>query len=78
MDGPASVATAIGIMCAIVGFHEFGHFSAARALGIHVSKFSIGFGPKVAGFERDGVEYMLCAFPLGGFVAFPDAEADER
>lgn len=70
------MAAAVGVMCAIVGFHEFGHFSAARALGIHVSKFSIGFGPAIWSMERDGVEYKVCAFPLGGYVRFPDDDEE--
>ena len=76
-DKPASVAAAIAVMCSIVAFHEFGHFYAARSLGIHVTAFSIGFGPKVLGFEgKDGVEYKLSLFPLGGYVAFPDEEPE--
>lgn len=49
---------------------------AATLQGIHVSKFAIGFGPVLARFvyPKDGVEYSLRAFPLGGFVAFPDAD----
>lgn len=49
---------------------------AATSQGIHVSKFAIGFGPILARFvyPKDGVEYSVRAFPLGGFVAFPDAD----
>ena len=62
--------------------HEAGHFLAARAQGIHVEKFSIGFGPVLFKWAAGGVEYSLRALPLGGFVAFPtsarlEAEAGE-
>ncbi|CAG9466005.1 unnamed protein product [Pedinophyceae sp. YPF-701] len=78
VSGPGSYAEAILVLCAIVGIHEFGHFSAARSLGIHVNKFSIGFGPILAAFEKDNVEYSLRAFPLGGFVGFPDEDPDSE
>lgn len=45
--GPGSVAQAIAVLASIVAFHELGHFTAARAQGIHVSKFSVGFGPSL-------------------------------
>lgn len=49
-------------------FHEFGHFIMAKISGIKVFKFSLGFGPKIAGFSWRGTEYILCLFPLGGYV----------
>lgn len=52
--------------------HELGHFLAARRRGVHVSRFSIGFGPKMFGWEgKDGVEYRISWLPLGGYVALP-------
>jgi regulator of sigma E protease len=58
--------------------HELGHFLAARRRGVHVSRFSIGFGPKIFSWHgRDGVEYRLSWLPLGGYVALPQL-ADMR
>ena len=37
---------------ALVAFHEFGHFWVARRSGVKVLKFSIGFGPKLAGRQK--------------------------
>jgi regulator of sigma E protease len=52
--------------------HELGHFLAARRRGVHVERFSIGFGPKIFSWHgKDGVEYRLSWFPLGGYVALP-------
>lgn len=52
--------------------HELGHFLAARRRGMHVERFSIGFGPKMFGWVgRDGVEYRVSWLPLGGYVALP-------
>src|SRR2546423_2972629 len=52
--------------------HELGHFLAARRRGVHVERFSIGFGPKIFSWRgRDGVEYRLSWLPLGGYVYLP-------
>lgn len=52
--------------------HELGHFLAARRRGVKVDRFSIGFGPRIFGWRgKDGVEYRLSWFPLGGYVALP-------
>ncbi len=48
--------------------HEWGHYIAARKLGITVEQFSVGFGPKLFSWQADGTEFMVCAIPLGGFV----------
>ncbi len=60
----------IGIL---VTFHEFGHFWVARRLGVHVLRFSVGFGkPLLKHVGRDGTEYVLSAIPLGGYVKMLD------
>jgi regulator of sigma E protease len=52
--------------------HELGHFLAARRRGAHVERFSIGFGPPIFKWRgKDGVEYRLSWFPLGGYVLLP-------
>ena len=52
----------------LVGIHEAGHMVAAKAFGMRVEKFSIGFPPKIFGFTKGETEYSLGAIPLGGFV----------
>ncbi len=52
----------------IILVHELGHFLAARAVGIRVDRFSIGFGPKIAAIQRGETEYRLSWVPLGGYV----------
>ncbi len=52
----------------LVGLHELGHLLAAKAFGMKVEKYSIGFPPKVFSFKRGDTEYMLGAIPLGGYV----------
>lgn len=76
LAGPGSVLEALGVLAAVVGVHETGHFLAARLQDIHVTKFAIGFGPTLLKYQGAEVEYSLRAFPLGGFVAFPDDDPD--
>ncbi len=55
-------------LCILIFVHEFGHFLVARTLGVGVTKFSFGFGPRLAGFKRGETEYLVSAIPLGGYV----------
>jgi regulator of sigma E protease len=55
----------------VIFFHELGHFSVARACGVKVETFSIGFGPTIASwFDRKGTQWKLCWLPFGGYVRF--------
>ncbi|HET6438089.1 MAG TPA: M50 family metallopeptidase [Anaeromyxobacter sp.] len=68
------IANLLGVFAAIVGvsllivLHEAGHFLVARAFGMRVERFSVGFGPVVASLRRRGTEFALSALPLGGYV----------
>jgi regulator of sigma E protease len=57
-------------ICFVVGFHEFGHYLAARLSGVRVDTFSIGMGPRVLSWtsKRTNIEYQLSALPIGGYV----------
>jgi regulator of sigma E protease len=57
--------------------HEFGHFAMAKLLKIRVVIFSLGFGPRIAGFTRGGTEYRLSPLPLGGYVKMAGETFDE-
>ena len=59
---------AIVVLGVLIFVHELGHFLVAKRAGVSVLKFSLGFGPKIAGFTRGGTEYLLSAIPLGGYV----------
>lgn len=52
----------------LIFVHESGHFLWAKLFGVRVLKFSLGFGPRIAGFTRGGTEYVIAAVPLGGYV----------
>ncbi len=52
--------------------HELGHFVAAKAFGLKILRFSIGFGPRLFQWKgRDGCKYIISLLPLGGYVAIP-------
>src|ERR1035438_8185667 len=56
---------------AAIFVHEFGHYWVARRRGMKVEAFAIGFGPKIFGWVRDGIEYSVRWIPAGGFVKLP-------
>lgn len=72
-----SVLAVISVIAILIFVHELGHFLAARLQGIHVNRFSIGFGPILWKYQGTRTEYALRALPLGGFVGFPmDEDSD--
>ncbi|MDR1702698.1 MAG: RIP metalloprotease RseP [Sporomusaceae bacterium] len=66
----------------LVFVHELGHFLTAKAVGMRVDEFAIGFGPKIISRQRGETVYSLRAVPLGGFNKIagmdPDEEQDEK
>ena len=52
----------------VIFVHELGHFLAAKSVGVYAPRFSIGFGPALWRRRRGETEYILAAFPLGGYV----------
>jgi len=73
-----SVLAAIAVLAVLIVVHELGHFLAARSQGIHVNRFSLGFGPVLWKYQGSQTEYAIRAFPLGGFVGFPDDDPDSE
>ena len=61
----------LGVLGALVFFHELGHYQVARWCGVKVESFSIGFGPELFGWtDRVGTRWRVSALPLGGYVKF--------
>ena len=56
------------ILVGIVMVHEFGHFIFAKAFGVYVTEFSVGFGPKLFSIKGKETEYCFKAILLGGYV----------
>jgi regulator of sigma E protease len=59
---------AIVVLGVLIFVHELGHFLVAKFFNVKVEKFSLGFGPKVLSRQIGETEYLLSAFPLGGYV----------
>jgi len=73
-----SILAAIAVLAILILVHELGHFVAARFQGIHVNRFSIGFGPILWKYQGPETEYALRGIPLGGFVGFPDDDPNSK
>lgn len=73
LDLAWSLAGFIVALGVLVCFHEFGHYWAARRLGVKVLRFSLGWGKPWKSFRtRDGVEWALAPYPIGGYVKMLD------
>lgn len=63
----AILLTCLGISALII-LHELGHYWTARACGMRVSRFSIGFGPTLIRYQSAHTLWQVSAIPLGGYV----------
>ncbi|ABO50487.1 site-2 protease, Metallo peptidase, MEROPS family M50B [Desulforamulus reducens MI-1] len=68
----------VAVFGLLIFFHELGHFLVAKKVGIMVHEFSLGFGPKVFGFNRGETRYNLRLLPLGGFVRMAGMDPNEE
>jgi regulator of sigma E protease len=85
---PLGLPAFLFVITVVVFFHELGHFSVARACGVKIDTFSIGFGPAIfSWFDRKGTRWKVSWIPLGGYVKFlgdadavgtPDREGAEK
>lgn len=66
------------VLGGLIFFHELGHFAVARSLGMGVSTFSLGFGPKILKRKWGKTEYALSLVPLGGYVALVGEQDDSE
>ncbi len=77
MDTQSFIAAVLFFQLLIV-IHEFGHYWFAKRFGMRVSRFSVGFGPKLFGFRREGTEFVLSAVPFGGYVQIDGMSAADE
>jgi regulator of sigma E protease len=83
-DATSFLFAFVAMLGVLIFVHELGHFLVAKACGVRVLKFSLGFGPPVGigrfrlRWERDGTEYVVAWFPLGGFVKMLGENPDEQ
>ncbi len=67
----------VGTILVLVGVHEGGHFLAAKASGVYVEEFAIGFGPKLFSFRKRETRYSIRAIPFGGYVRMAGEDGKE-
>lgn len=62
------IGSIVLLLGGLIFVHELGHFLVAKALGVKVVRFSVGFGPRLFGFTVGETEYRVAVLPLGGYV----------
>jgi len=72
-----TVAVFIGVLAGLILAHELGHFITAKASGVLVKEFGIGFPPRLLSVKRGETIYSLNAIPLGGFTKMVGEEDPE-
>jgi regulator of sigma E protease len=70
MSGIVYFIVALLIFGLIIFVHELGHYLVARLCGITVLEFAMGFGPKLLGWKRKGIDYSVRMLPMGGYCKF--------
>ena len=65
------IALAIFALGFSIFIHELGHFVAAKKRGLVADRFSIGFGPRLLGWNHKGTDFRVSLLPLGGYVSLP-------
>ncbi|TWI77422.1 regulator of sigma E protease [Desulfobotulus alkaliphilus] len=77
-----SLLSFLVVLSVLIFIHELGHYLLARMLGVGVERFSIGFGPRLAGWKSGRTDFRISAIPLGGYVKMvgdePGAELPEE
>ncbi|PID72570.1 MAG: RIP metalloprotease RseP [Desulfobulbus propionicus] len=72
-----SLLSFILVLGILIFVHELGHFLLAKAFGVRVLKFSLGFGSKVISRTWGETQYLISAFPLGGYVKMYGEQIDD-
>src|SRR6266481_7091647 len=76
---PAFMAIVVAVvgLGLLIAAHEAGHLVLARLMGMRVETYSLGFGPRIAGFRRGDTDYRLSALPLGGYCKIAGFTPDD-
>ncbi|WP_242866851.1 RIP metalloprotease RseP [Abyssisolibacter fermentans] len=73
-----TILAAIFVFLLVVVFHEFGHFTVAKLVGIKVHEFSVGMGPKIFGKRKGETQYSIRALPIGGYVKMEGEDEESK
>src|SRR5947208_13881560 len=71
-----SLLSLVIVLGVLISVHEFGHFIVAKAVGIQVLRFSLGFGRPLIAWRRGETEYWVSWIPLGGYVKMAGLEEE--
>ncbi len=77
LSGIQSTGVFIIFLSILIIVHEWGHFITAKKLGVGVEEFALGFGPTLFSKHYNGTDYLVKAFPLGGYVKMVGDERDK-
>ena len=69
-----TIVAFLGVLVVLILAHELGHFVTAKASGVQVEEFGLGFPPRLVSIKRGETRYSLNAVPLGGFVKMAGEE----
>ncbi|MCR5108040.1 MAG: M50 family metallopeptidase [Lachnospiraceae bacterium] len=72
-----SIIISLLIFCVVVVIHEMGHMYTAKANGIYVKEFWVGFGPTLFSFTKGETRYCIKPIPLGGACVFEEDALEE-
>src|SRR5467141_1552552 len=73
---PLTILSLVIVLGVLISVHEFGHFIVAKAVGIQVLRFSLGFGRPLISWRRRETEYWIAGIPLGGYVKVAGLEEE--
>ena len=71
-----AIIAAVVLFCLLIAGHEFGHYAAAKLLGVKVNEYSIGMGPLLWQTKKGETEYSLRALPIGGYCKIEGEDGD--
>lgn len=74
MQALTTFAAFLFVIGVLIFVHEAGHFAAAKAVGVQVLRFSLGFGRPIVSWRRGETEYWICWIPFGGYVKMAGLE----
>ncbi len=78
LSGIGGAIAAIAALLSFIVAHEAGHYFAAKATGMKVTEFFIGFGPRIWSFRRGETEYGIKPIPFGAYVKVVGMHGDEE
>lgn len=73
-----TILSFLGVIVVLILVHELGHFITAKASGVKVEEFGLGYPPRLFGIRRGETLYSLNAMPLGGFVKMAGEEDPKK